>query len=94
MRLKAVDAKSVGQFQTESSLVEELTGYENILVGSTDKLHRLLSEDSHILVRRVARDVFVGAVVESNENVEKNCQKLVKHNQFNNSQTYRSSQRS
>lgn len=45
---------------------------EYILVWGTDELHCLLREDGHVLVRGIAGDVLVGAVVERNEDVEEN----------------------
>ena len=43
---------------------------EDVLVGSTNELHRLLREESHVLVDSVLCDVFVGRVVKSDEDVE------------------------
>lgn len=43
---------------------------EDVLVRSANELHSLLREESHVLVDGVLCDVFVGRVVESDEDVE------------------------
>ena len=47
-----------------------LTCYENVLVRRAHELHRLLREERHILVDGVVGDVFVGAVVERDQDVQ------------------------
>lgn len=47
-----------------------LTGYENVLVGCSNKLHRFLSENRHVFVNGIARDVFICTVVECNQDIQ------------------------
>ena len=47
-----------------------LTCYEDILVGCSDELHGLLTEECHVLVNGVLGDVFVGAVEEGNQDIQ------------------------
>ena len=54
----------------EEHLDEVERSDEDVLVGSANELHRLLREESHVLVDSVLCDVFVGRVVESDEDVE------------------------
>lgn len=49
---------------------EILTRNEHILIRSSNKLHGLLSKDSHVLIGGVARDVLIRTVVECNEDVQ------------------------
>jgi hypothetical protein len=51
-----------------------LTGYEDILVRRPDELHCLLGEHSHIFICCIPGNSFVGAIVQSNQDIEENCQ--------------------
>ncbi len=46
-----------------------LTSYEHVLVRSSDELHGLLGEESHVLINGIICDVRVGAVVQGDEDV-------------------------
>lgn len=49
----------------------KLTSYEDILVRGTNELHCLRCEQSHVLVNSIACNIFIGTVVEGDENVQK-----------------------
>lgn len=43
----------------------------DILIGRSDELHSLLGEEGEVLVNCVFGDVFIGGIVEGDEDVEK-----------------------
>lgn len=50
-----------------------LTCDKNIFIGGSNELHGFLAEECHVLVDGVVGDVFVGAVVEGDEDVQEDC---------------------
>jgi hypothetical protein len=59
------------EWEDQEEHLDEVEGSdEDILIGSANELHRLLRVESHVLVDGVLRDVFVGGVVEGDEDVE------------------------
>jgi hypothetical protein len=66
IRLNAIDFVSTSREGGR----EEHTRYKYILIWCSDKLHRLLREECHVLVDRVVCNILVGAVVEGNQDVE------------------------
>ena len=53
-------------------MIIRLTWYEDILIWGADELHCLLREDRHVLISCIARNVFICAVVQGDENVQQN----------------------
>lgn len=47
-----------------------LTCYEDILIRSSDELHCFLAEERHVFIDGIVRDVFVRAVIESNQDIQ------------------------
>ncbi len=60
----------VGEDEGNGRVSKELTRNEHVLVRGADELHGTLREESHVLVHRVAGDIFVGAVVERDKDVQ------------------------
>ena len=51
-----------------------LTSNKHILIGRAHELQCFLREQGHVFVDGVVGDVFVGAVVERDEDVEEDCE--------------------
>jgi hypothetical protein len=49
------------------------TGNEDVFIWCADELHGFLGEYGHVFVSGISGDRFIGAVVEGNEDVQKNC---------------------
>jgi hypothetical protein len=49
-----------------------LTGYKDVFVGCSNKLHCFLCKESHILVNGIVGNILVGAVVKGNKDIEQN----------------------
>ena len=74
------DCSDMGKGGIEERLGLEwgLTSYEDVLVGGADELHGLLGEERHVFVDGVVGDVFIGAVIKGDEDVEEDCFLLVR----------------
>lgn len=69
MRLNA-DLTMVSLKRGGSQMRMKLTWDKHIFIWGTDELHGLLGEDRHVLVRGIARDIFIGTVVERDEDIQ------------------------
>ena len=47
----------------------ELTWYEDVFIRGSNELQCFLAKQSHVLVNCIFSDVFVGTIIESNQDI-------------------------
>ena len=47
-----------------------LTGDKDILIGGSNELHRLLGEESHVLINGIVGNIRIGAIVQGDEDIQ------------------------